>query len=275
MKTIRTALAVSVLAIFSLTGNGQDNSLAEAHLKTADAFEAKSDASNAIVYYEKAALEFQKNGNTERAIDLYNQIGTMLNRQDKYDQAKSFLEKALAIGRAAKDPESLAIATTYITLGVTYGAEDQFDQSLIFHHKALSIRLRKLGENSAEVATSYGNIGNIYFRKKDYAKAIAAHRRAERIRAKVFGKKSVEIAESYRGLGNAYREKKDYRTSLSYFEKALTIKIVQLGPEHKDLVRYYKSMGEVYQLMGNRLKSEEYRIKGEEIERRIEPPAGR
>ena len=86
-----------------------------------------------------------------------------------------------------------------------------------------------------------------------------------RIREKVFGKASPEIVESYRGLANAYREQKSYKKSLSYFEKALENKLKQLGPGHKDLARYYKNIAEVHLLAGDKVKSDEFARKAEEI----------
>lgn len=270
MKTIKTILFIAFFAVLSFhKANGQDNNLAEDFLKTADEFKNKSIPDSAIVYYEKAALAFQKNGNTEKTINAYNQLGTILNRQDKYDKAKTYLEKALTIGRSVNDTTSLAIATTYITLGVSYGAENQFEQSLQYHNKALSIRLSKLGKYSADVATSYGNIGNVYFRKKDYNEAIEAHLKAKQIREKVFGKNSTEVVQSYTNLGNAYKEKKEYKKALNSYEKALAIKAKQVGQGHKDLIKFYKNISEVHHLMGNQLKADEYRIKGEEIEKKI------
>ena len=106
MTTIKTIIVFAFFAILSInvnTANGQDNTDAEGLLKIADEFRSKSDPDNAIVYYEKSAIEFNKNGNTEKTINSYNQIGTILNRQDKYDKAKTYLEKALAIGLSSND----------------------------------------------------------------------------------------------------------------------------------------------------------------------------
>ena len=91
MKTIKIIIIFAFLAILSINAaNGQDHAIAEGFKKTADDFKSKSDPDNAIVYYEKAAIEFSKNGNTEKAIGSYNQIGALLNRQDKYDKANLF-----------------------------------------------------------------------------------------------------------------------------------------------------------------------------------------
>ncbi|HRH44678.1 MAG TPA: tetratricopeptide repeat protein [Pyrinomonadaceae bacterium] len=87
----------------------------------------KLSQNSAIVYYEKAAIEYQKDGKIEKAINSFNQIDAILNRQDKFDKAKAFLEKALELGHSANDSGSLAIATTFITLGVTYSGENQLE----------------------------------------------------------------------------------------------------------------------------------------------------
>ena len=264
---MKTIIVLAILFVFAVPAFGQPNVTADELFKTADDFRSKSKPESAVEYYEKAAVEFSKAGNNEKAIDSYNQIGAILNRQDKYAQAKAFLGKALEIGRTSNKLESLAIATTYLNLGVTYGAENNFEESLKYHNKALSIRLAKLGTNNADVATSYGNIGNIYFRMKEYDRAIDVHLKAKEIREKVFGKNGTEVEQSYRNLGNAFREKKEYKQAINNYEKALAIKIAQVCPKHKDLIRYYKSISEVYGLMGDKALSEENRLKAEAIER--------
>ena len=49
----------------------------------------KLDRDNAIIYYEKASVEFQTLGNVEQFVNAYNQIGVILTRQDKYEKARS------------------------------------------------------------------------------------------------------------------------------------------------------------------------------------------
>lgn len=220
---------------------------------------------SAIFYYNKAATEFQKLGNTERFIDSYNQVGVVLTRQDKYEEAMSYLNTALSAGQTLPDSNSLSIATTFISLGVVYNAEGDYEQSLKCHYKCLAIRLLKLGENDAQVATSYGNIGNVYRNAKELDKSIEAHLKAMEIRKQLFGDNSVEIIDSYVGLGNAYREKGEYTSSIMYFEKALNNKIIQRGEGHKDLGRYYKYLSDVYYLMLDKEAGDLYKSKYEAV----------
>ena len=247
--------------------NGQGQSVADAYMLQASDFRKNMKPDSALMYYKKASAEFQKLGNIQSYIDSYNEIGIILTRQDKYEEAKSYLDKALSTGHSSLDSIHLTIATTYISLGVIYNAEENYEEALNAHFKALSIRLLKLGEYHADIATSYGNIGNVYRNYKDFDKSIEAHLKAMRIREKVFGAESAEITESYAGLGNAYREKKEYETSLDYFEKALNNKIIQRGEGHIDLAKFYKYISDVYYLMANNSKGDEFKTKWEEIKR--------
>jgi tetratricopeptide (TPR) repeat protein len=251
MKMLKTTIACTLFLLVSTGGiKAQSGQRADEYMRLAEESNKNLKRDDAISYYEKASVEFHALGHTEQFINSFNQIGLILTRQDKYERAKTYLDKALSTGLSTLGPNHLVVATTYLALGVVYAAEDNFVQSLEAHNKALQIRLLKLGKYDAQVATSYGNIGNVYFRKREYDRAIENHLIAKQIREKVFGKNSVQMVDSYRGLGNAYREKKSYKKSLDFFEKALRNRTIQLGHSH---------------LMGNKLKAEEYKRKAEEI----------
>ena len=262
MKFIKNAAAILfILIAFSHFIMAQN--IPDRYMQLADDFKKNAQPDSALVYYEKASVEFQKTADFEKLANAYNQTGIVLTRQDKYGSAKKYLEKALQIGHNSLDSNGLTIAVTYLSLGVVYAAEENFEQSLKFHYQALAIRLLKLGEYSAEVATSYGNIGNVYFNSENYDKSLEAHSKAINMREKIFGGNSAEIIESYTGLGNAYREKKNYKTALDYFDKALQNKILQRGLGHKDLARYYKKISDVYYLMGDKIQGDLYNAQSE------------
>ncbi len=260
------ALFISCIA-FSHASTAQNDSLANVYFNTANDYKVKAKPDSALIYYELAAIEFKKLDNIERLVDSYNQLGIVLTRQDKYEEARKYLHGALQLGQLSLDKSHLSVATTYISLGVISNAEEDYKGALEYHYKALGIRLEQLGEFHPEVATSYGNIGNVYRNNKEYDKSIDAHFKALKIREKVYGADGAEIIESYVGLGNAYREKKEYHISLEYFEKALKNKIIQRGEGHKDLAKYLAYISDVYFLMDNKLKGEEYKLKSETLKK--------
>jgi len=259
-------LACALFAMVSMV-NAQEGMRAEDHLRLADEFYERAKPDDAIAHYEQAVAAFQAPGDSGKVIHALNQMGVILTRQDQYERARMYLDRALALGLSSPGTDELLVASTYLALGVVYSAQNEFDRSLDVHNKALELRRTRLGEFDANVATSYGNIGNVHFRKREYDLAIEAHSRAMQIRAKVFGTQGPQIVESYRGLGNAYREKKDYVRALEFFQKALDNKLAQLGAGHRDLGRFYRYLSEVHGLAGNATLAEECRIKAEEVER--------
>lgn len=227
-------------------------------LVIAENFKTANNADSAIIYFQKASIAFDAEKNTALFIHANNQAGILLNRQDKYVEAKTVLTKSLISVDDPTDSIQLLISTTYLNLGVAYGGEEDFENSLLNHNKSLQIRLRILGPEHRDIATNYGNIGNIYFRKKEYDTAITIHEKALHIRQKLFGEKGVEVIQSYSNLGNAFREKEKYDSALVYFEKALDSKITQVGEGSKDLSKYYKNISEVHYLMNRKELGDQY-----------------
>ncbi|MDH4473944.1 MAG: tetratricopeptide repeat protein [Fluviicola sp.] len=266
MATLKIIISCSLFAVFSMsTICAQSDSIAGEYMRLADDFKKNAAPDSAIVYYEKASVEFQQLNQVEQFVSSCNQIGVLLTRQDNYEEAKVYLNKALVAARSSLDTNNPVIANTYIAFGVIYSAEENFPLSLEYHQKALAIRLLKFGKNHADVATSYGNIGNVYFNSSNYEKAIENHLKALKVREKLFGKAGVELTQSYTNLGNAYRESKNYKKALLYFDKALTNKIKQVGDKHKDLTKFYKNISDVYYLKGDTKNGDWYKTQSEEL----------
>lgn len=250
--------------------SAQKNSAAEKYMSKGDEFKTVAKPDSAVFYYKKAAAIYKEKKKTKKLINVYNQIGTTLARQDKFEEGRMYLGMAELQGNTLKDTNDLLRASTFIGLGVIYSSVGDFGGALAYHYRALAIRLLKSGKYNTDVATSYGNIGNVYLIKKEYDKSIEAHLAALDIRKKIFGEKSVEINQTYNNLGRVYKENKDYENSLFYFQKLLANKIEQSGPDQKDLVKIYNSISDVYHLMGNAEQTEFYKAKGEAILKKAE-----
>src|SRR5688500_9590684 len=115
MNATKGLIANTLLLFISINMlNGQSSALSEEYIRLADEYRKIMKLDSAIIYYEKAAVEFQALGNVEKFVHSYNQIGIILTRQDKYERAKSYLEKALSAGLSSLDTSNLVLATTYI-----------------------------------------------------------------------------------------------------------------------------------------------------------------
>ncbi|HMG14429.1 MAG TPA: hypothetical protein VK590_03210, partial [Saprospiraceae bacterium] len=61
MATFKTTHLILIVILSISSANGQDKNSAESLLKIADDYKNKSLPDSAIIYYEKSAIEFNKN----------------------------------------------------------------------------------------------------------------------------------------------------------------------------------------------------------------------
>ncbi|HMS98397.1 MAG TPA: tetratricopeptide repeat protein [Saprospiraceae bacterium] len=237
----------------------QSTAIIEKYLYLADSFIKNRQPDSAIFYLQKAAPILKKEGPAESFVNTSNQLGILLTRQDKYEEALAVLNEALDAGLSQQDIPPLSVATTHISLGVVYNAQQKYNEALNHHHKALDIRIKLLGQTHADVATSYGNLGNVYRNNQQFQESIEAHTSAMKIRETIFGLQSPEIVESYVGLARVHKDLQDYPTALGYFEKALKNKIIQKGEAHADLAKFYQYLSDIWYLMEDKVKGEEYK----------------
>ena len=73
LKNISTSALIVLASLYH--ASGQSNALAENYVQQAIDFRKNMKPDSAIVYYEKASMEFNKLGNIVKLIDSYNQIG--------------------------------------------------------------------------------------------------------------------------------------------------------------------------------------------------------
>ncbi len=231
---------------------------AKNYLLKGDTFRKNQQSDSAIFYYRKSGNSYLKSDSIPQCVEAWNQVGVILTRQDRYEEAKQILDSALTLGLTLKNEESLALASTYVCLGVIYSAEENYDQSLRNHFAALSIRLTYRGNYHTDVATSYGNLGNVFFNMTFYNSAVFYHSKALEIRDSLFGPESVEITQSYLGLGNSYRELGQFDSAILNFEKMLNVRIQIKGTNHKDLIPVYEKLSQVYLLDNNAEKALHY-----------------
>lgn len=86
MKFIINNLALLAILVAS-TSYLLAQSPSDRYIHLADGFKQNAQPDSALLYYDKASLEFQKLGDFEKLANAYNQMGVILTRQDKYESA--------------------------------------------------------------------------------------------------------------------------------------------------------------------------------------------
>ena len=74
-----------------------------------------------------------------RTASVYNNLGNIYYKTDKYDLALDFYKKALSISELIKDKQYTDIASPYNNIGLIYTEKSYYDLALEYLNKALSL----------------------------------------------------------------------------------------------------------------------------------------
>jgi tetratricopeptide (TPR) repeat protein len=209
----------------------------------------------------------------ERAkVHIYNQLGRVKSREEEYQEAIRFYEKALAITQQSLPPNHPDLAGSYGNIGSVYDKMGDYLKALSYYEKALAIQQQSLPPNHPGLAKSYNNIGIVFNRMGDYPKALSSHEKALAIQQQSLPPNHSDLAGSYGNIGSVYDNMGDYLKALSYYEKALAIQQQSLPPNHPGLAKSYNNIGIVYYNMGDYPKALSYYEKALAIQQQSLPP---
>jgi tetratricopeptide (TPR) repeat protein len=150
----------------------------------------------------------------------WKQLGNLLFRIGKLDEAEAAYRKVESLGEAADDRELLAAA--YNGLGLVYQTRGDLNDAEAMHKKALVLE-ESLGRK-AGMAADYGNLGIIYKTRGDLTHAEAMHKKALALSEAIGSKKGTAVG--YGNLGATYGARGDlddaeamYRRSFALFQE--------------------------------------------------------
>jgi ankyrin repeat protein/Tfp pilus assembly protein PilF len=201
----------------------------------------------------KKALELIQKAYGEEHIDvatIYNNIGTVLADQGKYDEALILYNKTCDIQLKVLGKMHPHVAGDYNNIGASLKAQGKYDESLTSHKKALDILLNVLGEEHPHVAISYHNIGRVLEAQEKYDEALIFYNKALDIQLKVLGEMHPDVAASYNSIGLALHSQEKYDEALISHNKALNIRLKVLGKEHPNVAISYYNIGLVLKAQG-------------------------
>ena len=119
----------------------------------------------------------------------WNQLGHLLDRIGKLDEAINAYQTVLRLGQEHKNQEEIAVA--YGNLGNVYQTRGDLDKAIEYYKKALEIG-KELG-NKERIAIQYGNLGNVYQTRGDLDKAIEYYNKGLQIDEELGVKKAWRL----------------------------------------------------------------------------------
>jgi tetratricopeptide (TPR) repeat protein len=187
-------------------------SLTAYHNNFANAAKAGGDLSGAEASYRRALVLDRRNA------EAYLNLGTLLEEQRRWEEAKLSYEAAL---RCAP-----AMVRALVSLGRVAGAMGEAKLAVKYAKTAV-----RSSPKDAAAHNALGNAmlleGKVKLAKESYLRAI---------------KKNPGFADAYYNVGNLYREQRDYAAAVDSYERA-----VELSPSQADV---HNSLGAVFADMG-------------------------
>jgi CHAT domain-containing protein/Tfp pilus assembly protein PilF len=175
---------------------------------------------------------------------LYSALGNYSKALEKYNEAKSILEKL-----------GMKKTITYINIltnvASAYFFMTDYDKSLEIDKQVAEITKAEMGESTIEYATAANNIGTIYMKTAEYAKALDYLRKAAKIRKDILGENNIEYAKSLNNIGNTLLLKGDTKASADTLVKAYKIAEAVYGKDHNGTTDYLLNIANCYMKSGD------------------------
>ncbi|RMD71057.1 MAG: tetratricopeptide repeat protein, partial [Bacteroidetes bacterium] len=233
---------------------------------------------------QHAALLERELPGSEALMDAWNELGIILFRLSRYDEARAVYERGLALARQLFGDESIEVARFSNNIGLTLGDE----RAIPYYEQAVRI-LRHRGDTASMEAVIFNfNLATTWYNAGELRKAVDGFRstlrllealpdaspgnialvknnlsvalqnlgeRDEAMRLlletrdlyeSAFGPDHPQTAYGYSNLGLFFYDEGDYGRALNYFFKALAIRRAKMGEQHELVGNLYNNIGNCY-----------------------------
>ncbi|MEZ4428552.1 MAG: serine/threonine-protein kinase [Nannocystaceae bacterium] len=173
-------------------------------------------------YQEAAALFTVTLGDHFKTAGAFNNVGTAAIREDRNDEARAALERALAIiERIAGDAHPWA-ASVLANLAIVDDREGAYATAIARYERAIAIRLA-VNKDDPTIALYTGNLGDAHFENGDIALARARYDEALELAEAGYGPDHPYFAAANTDLGAVANLRGDHDAAEAFCARALTI----------------------------------------------------
>jgi len=187
----------------------------------------------------------------QRTLISVSQLGSVLERQGKYDEAEAMHRRALA-GREKKmlGPEHPNTLISVSQLGSVLERQGKYDEAEAMHRRALAGSEKVLGPEHPDTLISLSHLGSVLERQGKYDEAEAMHRRALAGSEKMLGPEHSNTLISVSQLGSVLERQGKYDEAEAMHRRALAGSEKVLGPEHPDRLTSLSHLGSMLERQG-------------------------
>jgi tetratricopeptide (TPR) repeat protein len=181
---------------------------------------------------EAARQQAQVWKNTLCEAQAANEAGACAERDGAYREARTLLERALAIREEVLGERHPLTALSLNNLASLLEAQGARGEARLLLERALAIQEEVLGERHPLTALGLNNLAYLLQVQEEKGRALLLYERALAIREEVLGADHPDTASTLNNLGFFHQAQQAYDRALSYYHRALAIFTRVLGPSH-------------------------------------------
>ncbi len=235
----------------SVTQSIPDKTLGKINLLMAKAYHHHGNYKEAIVFYEKSALIFEKIKYDKPLPSLYGGLGRIywLNGDDA--NAQLYIEQALVKATILKKESTIIQLTAF--MADIYRTKENFQKADEYYQKALKIApddgltnllasknylewgklpqaleagkktlaAAQKSEDKRTLVDAQHNLGRVYAALKDYAAALNYYKAAYKLGKKTYGTHHIDCAKIPVFIGDVYADMQQYSKALTYYQQTI------------------------------------------------------
>jgi CHAT domain-containing protein/Tfp pilus assembly protein PilF len=176
-------------------------------------------------------------------------LGLVLRRQGKLDEARAAYERALRIREKTVGPDHPDVARVLAALSALASNAGDFPRGRELGERAVQIA-EKAGDSVNE-AVAANNLALALFQLNDYAESKRRLEQALHAYERALGPDHPEVGKTLSNLANVVSESGDLAEARRLYERAIAIQEKRQGPNHPDVALNVNNLGDVFYLLGD------------------------
>ncbi|KIM96916.1 hypothetical protein OIDMADRAFT_131494 [Oidiodendron maius Zn] len=180
-------------------------------------------------------------------------LGSVLSRQGKYEEAEAMHQRALKGHEKVLGPEHPYTLASIDNLGSVLSRQGKYKEAEAMHQQVLKGYKKVLGPEHPDTLISVSHLGSVFSSQGKYEEAEVMHQQALNSRERVLGPEHPDTLNSVSHLGLVFssqgRQGK-YKEAEAMHQQALKTSERVLGPEHPDTLSSVSYLGSVFSIQG-------------------------
>lgn len=186
-----------------------------------------------------------------------------------YAEARTHLERALALYRQTRGPEDATVASSLTRLGRAAYLQGRYPEARALFMQAIEINGRRSRGEDPDTLTTMNALAVVYLVEGKHDLAETLHTQTLEARRRVLGPEHIDTATSMHNLAIVYYRQGKYAQSETLHRQALDIRRRALGNEHPNTLSSLGNLANVYLEQGKHGEAESLYNEVLEIRRRL------